>query len=196
MRIIVITSPEFIADEALKINRLFDCGLDLLHLRKPDASLEDVEVLLQNINSQYYAQIRLHDHFELAAKYRLGGVHLNRRNAEYGGYLSKTRSCHTIEELRQIEDYEYVFLSPIFNSISKQDYPSNFSEEDLLQAREGGLINERVMALGGVSEANLSQVKTYGFGGFALLGSIWNGGDEIKNFLKIKYKLNELTTVK
>ena len=29
--------------------------------------------------------------------------------------------------------YEYVFLSPVFNSISKYDYPSNFAEEELLQ---------------------------------------------------------------
>ena len=196
MRVIVITSPEFIVDEALKINRLFACGLDYLHLRKPDSKEEEVEALLQKINPQYYSQIRVHDYFDLAEKYRLGGVHLNRRNAEYQGKLAKTRSCHLLEELRHIEDYDYVFLSPIFNSISKQDYCSNFSEEILLRARDMGLINERVMALGGVSEANIGQVMTYGFGGLALLGSIWNGGDEVENFLKIRYKLNELTAIK
>lgn len=196
MRIIVITPSDFVVDEALKINRLFECGLDRLHLRKPDSGLGEVEALLQNIDPQYYSKIRIHDYFELAEKYSLGGVHLNRRNALYEGNLSKTRSCHTLEELRYIEDYEYVFLSPVFNSISKYDYPSNFTEEELLQAKEVGLINERVMALGGISEANLKQVKSYGFGGIALLGSIWNGGDEIENFLKIKNRLNELTAIK
>ena len=40
MKWITITSPEFLSGEATFIGKLFLQGLDLLHLRKPEASLE------------------------------------------------------------------------------------------------------------------------------------------------------------
>ena len=40
MKWIIITSPEFLSVEATFISKLFSKGLVLLHLRKPEASLE------------------------------------------------------------------------------------------------------------------------------------------------------------
>ena len=40
MKWITITSPDFISGEAIFIDKLFLQGLDLLHIRKPDVSLE------------------------------------------------------------------------------------------------------------------------------------------------------------
>ena len=36
MKLIIITSPDFIPDEASIVTELFKAGLDLLHVRKPD----------------------------------------------------------------------------------------------------------------------------------------------------------------
>lgn len=80
MRIIVITTPHFWQGEAQAINALFTAGLETLHLRKPDSSLEEVETLLSEIEPKYLCRIVVHDHFELAARYPLHGVHLNQRN--------------------------------------------------------------------------------------------------------------------
>lgn len=33
---------------------------------------------------------------------------------------------------------------------------------------------KRLVALGGISEVNLAEIKSLGFGGAALLGDIWN----------------------
>jgi len=44
----------------------------------------------------------------------------------------------------------------------------------LKQAQESGVIHEKVVALGGISEVNLAEIKSLGFGGAALLGDIWN----------------------
>ena len=35
MKLIIITSPDFIPDEARIVTELFKAGLDLLHVRKP-----------------------------------------------------------------------------------------------------------------------------------------------------------------
>lgn len=53
MKLIIITFPDFIPDEARIVTELFKAGLDLLHVRKPDADVHAVEicckVLLRNI---------------------------------------------------------------------------------------------------------------------------------------------------
>ena len=52
MKWITITSPEFLSGEATFIGKLFLQGLDLLHLRKPEASLEAYKQLLLQIPEQ------------------------------------------------------------------------------------------------------------------------------------------------
>ena len=49
MKLIIITSPDFIPDEARIVTELFKAGLDLLHVRKPGADVHAVENLLQGI---------------------------------------------------------------------------------------------------------------------------------------------------
>ena len=83
MKYIGITEEHPIEQENRLITALLDNGLDLIHLRKPKYSGEKTEQLLLSIPPRYYDRIVLHDHFELAEKYRLAGVHLNGRNPPY-----------------------------------------------------------------------------------------------------------------
>ena len=77
---------------------------------------------------------------------------------------------------------DYVFLSPIFDSISKEGYASAFTSESIREAAEKGIIDKRVIALGGVDENNLLQVKDFGFGGAAILGGLWNKFDPASDY--------------
>ena len=92
MKLIIIPSPAFIPDEARIVTELFKAGLDLLHVRKPDADVHAVENLLQGIAPEYRTRIVIHDFFSLKDKYLLGGIHLNSRHPEapanYEGILS------------------------------------------------------------------------------------------------------------
>lgn len=176
MKWIVITLPQFIDNEATYIEQLFEAGIDLLHLRKPESNIEDCERLIQQIDKKWYSKIVVHDHFELCEKYQLHGIHLNRRNHEipegFKGNIS--RSCHSLEELKAIDSYDYVFLSPIFDSISKIGYNHSFSNKTLEDAAQSGLINDQVIALGGVTPDFLPQLRAWNFGGAAFLGDIWS----------------------
>lgn len=90
-------------------------------------------------------------------------------------------SCHSLEEVIEHKSHcDYLFLSPIFDSISKQGYTHHFSEEELIEAREKGIIDRQVFALGGVEADKLPLLQSYGFGGAALLGSLW------KNYIQGK----------
>jgi len=176
MKWIIITSPEFLSGEAIFIDKLFSQGLDLLHLRKPEASLEAYKRLLLQIPKHWYSRIVLHEHFALAEKFGLHGIHLNRRCSQvpdsFRGSISC--SCHTLEEVKkQKASKDYVFLSPIFDSISKVGYHAAFSPTLLKQAAVENVIDEKVIALGGITAKNIPLVKEWHFGGVALLGDIW-----------------------
>lgn len=176
MEWIVITSPGFLQGEADFIDRLFGHGLDRLHLRKPGAEIGECRRLLDGISREWLPQIVVHDNFGLCREYGLGGVHLNGRNpiAPPNHEGSVSRSCHSLEEISRYKgECDYLTLSPIFNSISKQGYMAAFGPGQLAAARDSGLIDRRVIALGGVTLENIPRVKELGFGGVAILGDVW-----------------------
>ena len=176
MEWIVITSPGFLQGEADFIDRLFGHGLDRLHLRKPGADIGECRRLLDGISREWLPQIVVHDNFGLCREYGLGGVHLNGRNpmAPPNHEGSVSRSCHSLEEISRYKgECDYLTLSPIFNSISKQGYMAAFGPGQLATARDSGLIDRRVIALGGVTLENIPRVKELGFGGVAILGDVW-----------------------
>lgn len=176
MEWIVITSPEFLQGEADFIDRLFGHGLDRLHLRKPGADIGECRRLLDGISREWLPRIVVHDNFGLCREYGLGGVHLNGRNpmAPPNHEGSVSRSCHSLEEISRYKgECDYLTLSPIFNSISKQGYMAAFEPEQLAAARDSGLIDCRVIALGGVTLENIPRVRELGFGGVAILGDVW-----------------------
>lgn len=176
MEWIVITSPGFLQGEADFIDRLFGHGLDRLHLRKPGADIGECRRLLDGISREWLPWIVVHDNFGLCREYGLGGVHLNGRNpmAPPNHEGSVSRSCHSLEEISRYKgECDYLTLSPIFNSISKQGYMAAFEPGQLAAARDSGLIDSRVIALGGVTLENIPRVKELGFGGVAILGDVW-----------------------
>lgn len=172
-----ITQPFFFDDEARMINRKLARNVDFLHLRKPGSTIDECRHLLSAINPRFLNRIVTHDHFELATEFGLHGVHLNGRNPlpPDGWKGSVSCSCHTLEEVAQRKrDYDYVSLSPIFDSISKRGYKAAFTIEQLQAAHGAGIIDSRVMALGGVTPRHIGTVQSLGFGGYMMLGNAWS----------------------
>lgn len=179
MRIIVVTDPECLPMEAEALVGLLDEGAWRVHVRKPGADEERTARLLEEIPVRCRSRISLHDCHGLALRYGLGGVHLNGRNPQplpgFSGLVS--RSCHSFGELREYSSAcDYLFLSPVFDSISKQGYRSHFSMEEICRnSTDGssGIDWTRVFALGGVCPDNISMLVNAGFGGCAVLGYLW-----------------------
>ncbi len=174
--VIVITLPEFIADEAMKIEKLLAGGIDYVHIRKPGSSSEQMERLLTEISPAFRRKLKLHDHFDLAEKYDVAGVQLNSRNPEFETTtLTLSKSCHSLEEVeKEYNNKEYVTLSPIYDSISKEGYHSKFDIEKIKR----NIANKNVIAIGGVTPKKLPELKNAGFRGAAMLGCVWNDIDE------------------
>jgi len=193
MKWIAITSPDFLPGEASVIVMLLQNGINIVHLRKPQADVSACQKLIEEIPPQYYPRIVLHQHFELCNKYHLRGIHINSRNntipVPFEGHISC--SCHSFQEVKdKKEKADYVFLSPIFDSISKQGYKSAFTIESLQQAQRESIIDNKVIALGGIAADKIPMLRSLSFGGVALMGDLWNsyqtnGLSELKKQLKI-----------
>lgn len=175
MRLIAITTPKVTDDDASIIGRLLDRGIDIIHLRKPESTIDECRKLLTKLTAEQRSKIVIHDYPELYSEFSLRGIHINRNITSlpigYNGSIS--RSCHTFEEvLRYKEECDYLFLSPIFDSISKRGYKSRFSDEVLRRASVEGLIDSKVIALGGVTLDKIPYLRSLNFGGVAMMGAI------------------------
>lgn len=170
---IVFTQEGNFEDEHLRIQELLENGVDLIHIRKPDTPLEDVRSLIEKIPPIYHSRLKIHDHFPLMDEFALRGVHLNRRNPIFkGGKCHISKSCHSFNELQWAKELDYVTLSPIFDSISKEGYESRFSPT---QISLRGVTAPPVIGLGGVTPDRFEILFKAGFSGGALLGYVWSG---------------------
>lgn len=177
MKIIAITTPKIIDEDTYIIKGLLDRGIDTVHLRKPESSISECRKLLSTLDAEYRASIVIHDYPELYSEFSLRGIHINRNITTlpegYNGL--KTRSCHSLEEIAHYKsDFDYLLLSPIFDSISKVGYRSTFNEDVLQRASTSGIIDSKVIALGGVTLDKTSYLKGLNFGGAAMVGAIYN----------------------
>jgi thiamine-phosphate pyrophosphorylase len=195
IKLIVITHDTFFSDESAILNFLLIRGLKILHIRKPKSSIDEVRSLIGKIHESLRPQIVLHDHYELANEFNIGGIHLNDRN----GYnhkvregLTISRSCHSLKEVLISKEYDYLFLSPIFDSISKPGYRSAFPIDRLMRAKNRKVINERIIALGGITQENVYTIRECGFGGIAVLGAIWNQFFIDKSYTELRRRYEAL----
>lgn len=194
MKIIVISYPNRYPNEASIINDLFKNGLDILHLRKPLYSKEAMCYLLDMINIEYHNRIVIHSHYDLYLNniYDLNGIHLTKDSKSYiNKYINTTSkvsvSTHSFDEVLLFKDKtRYMFISPVFDSISKKNYKSNISIEKL---KNNSYIN-KLVALGGIQNINIESIKKLNLYGIALLGHIWKKNHEIENFKIIKEIVN------
>jgi len=195
MKLIVITRPDLFDGEAEWITALMRAGLPTLHLRKPDAPVEAMRRLLRTVPAEFHDRIVLHDNFSLGGEFALHGIHLNGRNPDppENRKGSVSRSCHTLDEVRRCKPAcDYVTLSPIFDSISKRGYVSAFTSQQIERARDEGVIDEKVIALGGVTADRMTDIRRMGFGGGAMLGEIWNAPDPDTAANRLKRILDRL----
>lgn len=207
MKLIVISSPVNIPYEEESLTSLFDEGLSSFHLRKPEMSDKDLIDFLTKIPPKYYRRIVIHSHFHLLKKYNLKGIHLpgfyykQLRDAELKTLLhtgkskglSISTSAHSIDEAGTLPSFfDYLFLSPIFDSISKEGYLSKFDSGDLeIFLRERKTKKPEMIALGGISHETIKQAANIGFQGIACLGYIWevpnNDSDgRVERYKKLK----------
>jgi thiamine-phosphate pyrophosphorylase len=195
--LIVISNPTPVEQEYKLINKLFDEGLAIFHLRKPGASRKELNQLFINIDKWHHSKIALHQHHELAGYFSTTRLHYTEtdRDTYLQSLLNSDMSEFTLStSIHQLASYialpaifDYCFLGPAFNSISKPEYYSLLTPKFKLPLKT----KTKLIALGGISNTNIPDVKKLDFDGIAVLGSIWKAPETaILNFKKIQQEWN------
>lgn len=218
---LVISSPVRVANEFEIIHKLFEAGLPLFHIRKPGFTIVEMQHYLEQLPVSFRDKLVLHQHHELADTFGIHRIHIKEQERSLftpnftpnftpdvtpdvtPDRLSKpvrcttcyTTSVHTIATFNNLpEYYQYAFLSPVFESISKPGYPST---ENLLEAvKKRTNKNTLLIALGGITATNTSIVLEHGFDGIALMGSIWNSDNPVADFRKCRDQRNTILNPK
>lgn len=172
MKLIVITSATPVPNEQEIIKSLFEEGLEILQVDKMDFSKKDIEAFIEKIPAPYRSRVVQHADFP---------------------------KFHSLEDIKSFNGkYEYAFLSPIFDSISKPGYKGKFSHRShtSLPGKKGfsqikpelipAVRGKNIIALGGIDAEKIELVRKVGFAGVAVVGAIWNSKDPVERFKKIK----------
>ena len=180
MKLVIMTKSTFFVEEDKILTTLFYEGMDNLHLFKPGSTPLYAERLLSLIPEDYYRKITVHDHFYLKNEYDLAGIHLDDLDTEipnnYKGKIGRT--CTDIQMLKEKKKKSScVFLKNIFDCIEFSDEKKSFTQQQLEDAADKGLIDKHVYALGGMSLDNIRMAKTLGFGGVVICGDLWSRFD-------------------
>ncbi len=188
MRLVAITPEAAFEGEAEAIEKVIDAGFHTVHLRMPLATADEARAVMRQIPPSYHKRIMLASHYQLDSEFAFGGVHIKQGmviKPEWEA-MRKSRSYHCGDDLGGIGDYDYAFISPVFDSISKHGYMRAFTPQDLCRiTATSPVAKERLVALGGITSENLPQVAAMGFTGAALLGYLWkDNGTLLANRLK------------
>ena len=183
---IVITHPSAVANEISSINSLFEEGLSLLHIRKPNFSEFEMAQYVHQIKLEFRSKLVLHSHHQLADDFGINRIHFSereRKTIRVNNVESKiiSTATHSVKDFNSLSsDYEYAFLSPVYASISKENYyPKTNLLEDIKQRTN---FDSKMVALGGIHSGNIEAALQNGFNNIALLGTIWNNDHPTKQF--------------
>lgn len=183
MYLIIISPPDDIPGEPEVVCRILQQSSATVHLRKPGQSDRQIADYLEQVPAAFHRRIMVHDHLDLLFQFDLKGIHFSekerKRNlpglphlrlAQPGCRLSS--AFHRIADIPEPDGlFDYILLSPVFDSISKQRYRAAFEHANL--KRFLSRTDHTVFALGGLDAQRAAMAASLGFKGIAVLGAVW-----------------------
>lgn len=181
----VISSPSCFEGEIGQVNALFSAGMEVFHLRKPGISAAAHSELLAGIDPEFHHKVVLHQFHEHGLELGMHRFHFSEKErhelTSTDVVLSTDRvgcttnavyssSVHALVEDDELKDYDYAFFGPVYDSISKTDYPGMKLRDFKLPGR----LKKKLVAIGGITPDNIEQVFDMGFDKAAVLGVLWN----------------------
>jgi thiamine-phosphate pyrophosphorylase len=170
---VVVFSPSSEPDdrEVLAVKNMFKIGLQTYHLLKQRLSEENTIRFLNCFSKEERRGIIFHGPATLASEF----------DVKY--WPAGQGIIHNFRELINAPCLPYLFLSPVFKSISKSGYGPGWKIEEIKEAIGGA--NSPLYALGGIRTTNISIVRDLGFRGIGVLGAVWNSLDPVGAFREI-----------
>jgi thiamine-phosphate pyrophosphorylase len=196
MKLVLMSTPYFFVEEHQILTALFDEGLEMVHLNKPNSEPVFCERLLSLLPKEYRKLIVTHDHFYLQNEFELKGIHLDRfdETIPYRNKGSLSCTCQSLEELASVKkEMDYVLLD-----VTQEDVSADV-QQIYKEASKRKVIDKRVFACGALDQEQISKIAECGFGGVVVGEEIWNHFDVqntqdfrelINNFRKLQRLIN------
>lgn len=190
MHLIIISPPEDVPGETQIVDSIFARLPVIYHLRKPGKVDEQLADYLNRIAATCHFRVMVHGYKKLLRRFNLKGIHYSEKvRCQQPQAIRQFRRAHpdsrissAFHHITDVPDshglFDYIFLRPIFDSISKKGYHAAFDHADLRRclSRTG----HTVIALGGIDEQRVAMAARLGFKGVAVLGSVWESADPEK----------------
>lgn len=190
--VLLVITPSSVGEKEIGVaQRLLEYGLHHLLLRLPSSPRSEYEAFIEGISVEYRERIIISDYYELLDVYPLGGIYIPAhkkisRIPKLSTEQLLLTAIHKKDELHKLRlmkrKPDFVLLSPVFDSISKEGYMGRYEAEDMasiLLESEFPLI-----ALGGITPERYSICASMGFAGVAVLGDVWqHQGEELSRYL-------------
>lgn len=196
MELIVISNPSFFKGEALLINELFELGMQRFHLRKEVIDRQAYQQLLTEIDPRYWERIVLHQQHKLAPEFGIHRLHFKEHQRSEGLHKAFKKKSYTLStsthkhnQITDLQNFKYSFIGPVFQSISKENYPGIFPENFKLNYSG----TTKLIALGGISASKIDLLQQMNFEGAAVLGAIWNEPEQATANFKQLQKVCQTT---
>jgi len=100
-KLFVISHATMLPGEAAIVQQLFAEGLEVFHLRKPEADEQAVRQLIEAIPAEYHNRIAMHGFFQLMKEYNLHRLH----------FREEHRQETTKEEMVKLKEKGYQFVT-------------------------------------------------------------------------------------
>jgi thiamine-phosphate pyrophosphorylase len=175
---ILISAANKTSDEVRVIKAFVANDTHFFHLRRYESTEDEVVQFLNSFSEIERKQMVLNHHHFLASEFGINRLHFSEKDRiEIGdekleklhalGFILST-SVHSVEDFQSLNSvFEYAFISPVFDSISKENYKA--VSFDLNGVRK----DIKLIALGGITIGNYNEALNLGFDGVAFLGGVW-----------------------
>jgi len=197
LELILFTNSVKSKSEIPEIIDLFEHGLQILHVKKNKWTRSKMKAYLKLIPREYRDRIVLHNHYDLSRSMNLRGIHIGKRQQQKRLRLGLqllflqlvkpkmkiSTSFFNIQELLNAKDqYDYVFLKPVFDRHGNRTFSSLFNKRQLQSALEKS--KNRVFALGGTNIERIGVAEECGFKGVGLQNAYWEVREKRTDFFK------------
>ena len=192
MKIVLFSCPENRIGEIELLDEMAAQSIDYIVLRKPNMDSDSLIAFTEQLSNRTLAKLIVSD-INIFSQFKVKGFHFKRAFLNQSSQkkineikeLAKARqqiisvSCHQKEDfILRGQDYDIVFVSPVFVTISKVSNNTNWKLSELKNLFSNKTKKGNYFALGGVNNTNISKLKEIGFDGLGILGYIWTNQNE------------------
>ena len=198
-----VTDRSWLGDSSLydQVESAIEGGATFIQLR--EKNLDEADFLseakeIQKLCREYKVPFVINDNVEIAAQIDADGVHVGQSDMEAGDVRKRLGpdkiigvSAQTVEQALKAQEHgaDYLGVGAVFPTGSKAD-ATEVSHQTLKEICEA--VDIPVIAIGGITKENVSELKGSGICGIAVISAIFAQKDIRTAAAELKQKVEEI----